>query len=92
MVHEEDVHKLAEARANPVASELIGPGERQAMFKVVMGEAPKEILRTVEDMAQYFLTWDEPFGRAGTMFNAQKKARKRVLTRTIGGLILARSI
>ena len=85
MVHEEDVHKLAEARANPVASELIGPGERQAMFKVVMGKAPKEILRTVEDMAQYFLTWDEPFGRAGAMFNAQKKARKRVLTRTISG-------
>jgi len=82
-VHEEDVHKLAEAAGNAVATELIGPGERQAMFKVLLGKPPKEFFQTIEDMANYFLVWDEPAG--GGPIKARKAARKRVSTRTISG-------
>ena len=57
------VHPLAEAQANLVAGELIVPGERKAMFQVVIGKPPKQILRHVEDMGQYFLVWDTEFGR-----------------------------
>ena len=80
------VHPLAEAQANLVAAELIGPGERKAMFQVPIqvGKPPKLILRHVEDMGQYFLVWDENFGSdRSAMLNVHKAGRIQVSKYTL---------
>ena len=80
------VHPLAEAQANLVAGELIGPGERKAMFQVPIevGKPPKVILRHVEDMRQYFLVYDTNFG-SDTMLNVHKAGRTQVSKYTLQG-------
>jgi hypothetical protein len=77
------VHDAAEAQANLVASELIGPGERRRIFFVPIGDPPK-IRRSVEDMKEYFLVWDMRFGD-DKIFNAHKADRIRVSTYTLAG-------
>jgi hypothetical protein len=79
-------HPLAEAQANLVAGELIGPGERKAFFQVPIevGKPPKLILRHVEDMRQYFLVWDTDFG-SDTMLNVHKADRIQVSKYTLQG-------
>ncbi len=71
-----------------MATELIGPGERKALFVVPVdvGKPPKQVLRHVEDMRQYFLVWDTPFDGGGDQIsNAHKADRTRVSSYTIDG-------
>src|SRR5262249_30743817 len=54
-------------------------------FSLPVKVGKNEMLRTVEDMTNYFLVWDEPFPGDGTVSNAHKRSRQNVGSYVVNG-------